>query len=282
MSYSKLIIIEGIPGSGKTTTAKFVEERLASKKMNVCLFNEGNPNHPADFEQTAFFEHKDYNEMVIKCKNIGIDIQPYSNEQGRGSLVQYGKLMAEMNGNIPDDILQHLYKNDVYELPLELHTEFILDRWKSFVEEAKNRDNVYIFECCFIQNPITVLLGKHNAPKEQILAFLHKLAQIIKPLYPHIIYIHQEDIRKTVENVMKQRSKEWFEHVCFYYTQQEYGKSKDLSNDLDGVVQFLTNRKLIEFEFLKDLFLHNMILDNSNNEWEVMLEKVQNYLQEIQ
>jgi thymidylate kinase len=50
---TKLIVVEGIPGSGKTTTANFIKELLDERNISNQLFLEGDLNHPADFESVA-------------------------------------------------------------------------------------------------------------------------------------------------------------------------------------------------------------------------------------
>lgn len=51
---SKLILIEGLPGSGKSTTARLVHEILMQKGIESELFCEGDLDHPADYESVAF------------------------------------------------------------------------------------------------------------------------------------------------------------------------------------------------------------------------------------
>ena len=44
---NKLILVEGIPGAGKTTTARKIRDELISQGQNVVLYEEG-MSHPAD------------------------------------------------------------------------------------------------------------------------------------------------------------------------------------------------------------------------------------------
>jgi hypothetical protein len=46
MRESKLIFVEGLPGSGKTTTAAWLASRLRSERVMVNLFLEHQPEHP--------------------------------------------------------------------------------------------------------------------------------------------------------------------------------------------------------------------------------------------
>jgi hypothetical protein len=46
MRNTKLIFVEGLPGSGKTTTASWLAARLQSERLMVNLFLEHQPEHP--------------------------------------------------------------------------------------------------------------------------------------------------------------------------------------------------------------------------------------------
>ena len=46
MRDTKLIFVEGLPGSGKTTTASWLAARLQSERLMVTLFLEHQPEHP--------------------------------------------------------------------------------------------------------------------------------------------------------------------------------------------------------------------------------------------
>ena len=45
---TRLIIVEGLPGSGKSTTAAMVAAELEARGKDVVCVDEGAANHPAD------------------------------------------------------------------------------------------------------------------------------------------------------------------------------------------------------------------------------------------
>lgn len=51
---TNLIIVEGLPGSGKSTTAAMIAEILKGKKRQVCCVDEGVQEHPADYADYDF------------------------------------------------------------------------------------------------------------------------------------------------------------------------------------------------------------------------------------
>ena len=45
---TRLFIVEGLPCSGKSTTAKYMAERLSAMGRRVLCVDEGTGEHPAD------------------------------------------------------------------------------------------------------------------------------------------------------------------------------------------------------------------------------------------
>jgi thymidylate kinase len=62
MVTSKLILVEGLPGSGKSTTATITNEILKDLNIDTKLFLEGNAEHPADYEGGSFFTKTEFAE----------------------------------------------------------------------------------------------------------------------------------------------------------------------------------------------------------------------------
>ena len=46
---NRLIIVEGLPASGKSTRAKSIAEKMRENGLTVCCVDEGAENHPADY-----------------------------------------------------------------------------------------------------------------------------------------------------------------------------------------------------------------------------------------
>ena len=51
---TNLIIVEGLPGSGKSTTAARIADELREKGEKVICVDEGVPGHPADYADYDF------------------------------------------------------------------------------------------------------------------------------------------------------------------------------------------------------------------------------------
>lgn len=54
---SRLILVEGIPGAGKTTTARKIKEKLIDEGKEAILYEEG-MSHPADMAWECLFKRR--------------------------------------------------------------------------------------------------------------------------------------------------------------------------------------------------------------------------------
>ncbi|WP_253197851.1 hypothetical protein [Clostridium gasigenes] len=273
-----MIIIEGLPGVGKSTTAENVYDILKDKGINTEIYSEGNYNHPADFDGVAYLNSEDFNmlkQVHSKSKDLLNKIKiKYHN----GYLIPYRKAIEEQQMSFGYELFNDITKNDIYELPMELHTELILSKWNEFVNNCINEDKVVIFECCFIQNPVTVSMIRNNSLKEVTMSYINSLAEKIVPLEPILIYVEQEDIKVSFNRAVSERPKEWIDGFINYYTNQGYGLSNNL-NGLDGVMQVFEARSKLEREIYDSLKLVKYKIDNSKFNLNLLRERINSIIE---
>lgn len=66
---SRLILVEGIPGAGKTTTARKIKEKLIDEGKEAIFYEEG-MSHPADMAWNACLKEDEYNDFIKKCSEM--------------------------------------------------------------------------------------------------------------------------------------------------------------------------------------------------------------------
>ncbi|KYP82068.1 hypothetical protein [Ferroacidibacillus organovorans] len=275
MTKCKLIVVEGVWGLGKTTTAQFIYDHLIESGVKVSLFLEGDLDHPADYDKVACFTVQEYNRILQKHSASIALIRSMTEDRGAYKFIPYGKCRREMGDVLPDELLADVMQHDIYDgiLPLERYCEVHLTRWREFVQTQLQRDEITIFECCFIQNPLTAMLGRYDAPEEAIINYVLELANVIKPLFPQLIYFHPGDVRVTLNRAFEKRSSEWKEGVTQYFTKQGYGLSHGLTG-FDGLVEFLVVRTHIERKVLRQLPLRKKVIDNNDLNWDRVRQEV--------
>ena len=259
---TKLIIIEGLPGSGKSTIAQLVHDILTEFGEETQVILEGNLDHPADYDGVANYKKDEFNILLSENEKFKGLINDRVIKQGNDYFIPYRKMKKEYGAAFPDELLNTIFKKDIYELPLDQNSELIIDKWKKFNEDALHHDTTYIFECNFIQNPVTIGMVKNNSSKETVINYVLQLEDIVKGLNPLLIYIDQKDLKFVFNKAIRERSKEWSEGFIEYYTNQGYGKANNF-HGIEGTIQVLEARKKFEMEIFKMLKIEKKKIDNS-------------------
>ncbi len=245
---TSLFLVEGLPGSGKTTTAEALTRLLQKEQINTRLHIEGDLNHPADYESVAYLTMDEWTDF--QSKDASLDVLRFAEVFNDYVLVSYRKWQSKQN--VPEAALSFLQARDIYELPFELHQSLILKKWEAFVAQALTTDTTYVFECCFLQNPLTMGLIKYDLPEETLRAYIERLATIIAPLQPVLVYVDQPDVERSFRKALKERPTEWADGFVSYYTEQAYGVNHSLLG-VEGTIAILRERKALEHQLLKTL-----------------------------
>lgn len=262
---TKLIIVEGLPGFGKSTTASIINDILIEKNIVSELFLEGNLNHRADYDGVACFTSIEFESLLVNCGHFKEVFQEKVTMMGNKCLLPYKKIKNEYGAKFPDKLFNMIIKNDIYELPFEVNKHLITEKWRKFAGNAENEHLTYIFECCFIQNPVTIGMIKYGEKKENVVNYVITLTEIIENLNPILIYINQDDLEFSFKKAVKERSKEWSDGFIDYYTTQGYGKINGYTG-LDGTMKVLEARRDIENEIFDRLKINKVKINNSQYE----------------
>jgi len=276
---NRLILVEGIPGVGKTTIAKHIKNHLDEKNIKSKLYLEGNLEHPADYESVACLDEKVFNDLINKYDINEEIISEYITRENTDYFINYGMILKNKIYNDNKLFLKALMSNDVYSLPIQKFIRVTKDKWKRFVKASENESCVYILECCFMQNPLTTMLAYHNQSEDVIKNHINNLSRIIDPLNPLIIFLEPKDIKETLDYIKINRSKEWYNFVEDYITNQAYGKENELKG-YDGVITFYSHLKKIALESYALLNCGKIKLVSSKINWNKNDKKINAFIEQ--
>lgn len=273
---TKLILVEGLPGSGKSTTASLIHEIIQAHHVDAELFTEGNLDHPADYEGAACFTKDEFDQLLTDSGELKEVFLNQSRQRGTEFILPYRKIQNEYG--FSDDLLSAISQKDIYELPFERNMELITDKWGDFTEKALTGSKTYIFECCFIQNPITIGMVKYGEPKEKVMNYVNRLADAIEPLHPILFYVEQDNLAFSFKKAIQERPTEWSTGFIEYYTNQGYGKQHQ-QQGLEGTLKVLEARRALEGEIFETIRFKKELLNNSTFELEkhksILTDKLQ-------
>ncbi len=262
MRRCNLILIEGVPGSGKTTLAAAIAGQLTAAGVPTRLVLEGDLNHPADYEMVAHYNALDFADLLRRFPEASGVLARHVEIQGDDRFVAYRRL-AQQGAGLDDAVLAELAQHDVYETPSpETYGRLAIQRWERFVAEVQGGP-VVILESCFLQNPLTVLLAKHNLAPAPAVAHLQRLAAAVRPLDPLLVYLWQPDTRATLEHAAAERPADWLNFVIGYVTGQAWGRATGQAG-FDGMVAFYEMRKTLELDALPRLGIPTLAVENSD------------------
>ncbi len=185
MPGTKLILLEGIPGSGKSTAGTYLQNYLEKAGFPVRFWHEGDFDNPADFEGIACLNTSQYRKLIAHHPGHARLLEEQLTVRGDDHLIKYRKLQYLYPEQIPSRLIVELSGYDVYDgLPMKDYCRLALQRWQDFQTSAAQSDEITILECCFLQNPLTVMLARHNADPLLAREQIEKMARIIEPLIP--------------------------------------------------------------------------------------------------
>ncbi len=253
----KLYIVEGLPCTGKSTAAKFVAE-----KTGGIYVDEGNGNHPADYEFQAFIPDRalggfseDEKEILLGC----------AVKRENGIIVPLSELK--------DELFEKALKFKIYDfLDWETERGVMLDKWREFAENCGEK--AYVFNCVFLQNPMCETMMRFNFDVNVSFNYINEICRITAPLEPLIIYLKNDNEAESVKNAVKERGGEWLNAVVDYHCNGGYGKANGLSG-FDGYIKALEERQRRELEILAKLPVKSIVIDNPQRDYEQAYKKIE-------
>ncbi|KFI64246.1 hypothetical protein BCUN_2111 [Bifidobacterium cuniculi] len=102
--------------------------------------------------------------------------------------------------------------------------------------------------------------------EEQSRDYIARIADIIEPMEPLVVYLDNPDVRTTVDRVLDERGNDWLEAVTAYHVRQGYGLEHGLQG-YDGYIACLEERKRRERHILQSLPLASLTLSRDLAAW---------------
>lgn len=273
----KLIIIEGIPGSGKTTTASKVRDYYNNKGLKTKLYQEGDL-HPTDLAWCAVMKKNQYLEFYNTHPDLQDKLNEYSKPFNDHFIVAYTKLGIPMKDK---KIEKYFIPYEYYDrkVSLEIFSKTHRELWHSFLTEEHNED-IIIFECALFQNHINELMVMHESNHQTIVDHVVNLIPKNRTCEIEIYYLDTPNTKRTIDRVANERMSpdltkwdHWIDLVKKYVYESPYGIKHNL-NTTNDLYDVFNKRKVIEFDIMKAIDAKVHIIDNPNYNWDEVWGKI--------
>lgn len=249
-----IFFIEGLPGSGKSTFARRLADRLKGLGHTVKVFNEG-VLHPISLAWTAILDGEKYEEVLSKYPKYEDAIRKQSIIRGNQYHLAYTKVpvdKADYGFYREIGALEVRHWDDV-ESVLEVYDTL----YHAFARES-DTDTVYIFESIFLQNHINPLLLKHGMGKDEATRYFKRLIEPIASEEMTFLFVRQADVESILKRITEERVSpspdhpDWIDQALSYLKDQPYSKTLGYEG-YPGLVQYFKDRQSLERRILDTL-----------------------------
>ncbi|GAA5210867.1 hypothetical protein [Microbacterium kyungheense] len=252
---SGLVMVEGLPGAGKSTVAHGLAEWLALHGHAAVSWPEGRADHPVDFERVALLEATAWDRLRVRFPEWESRLLSVSHDVGGVLVVKHGLL-----GDLPPALGDELRGLDAYDgaITAGLYSRALTDSWRRF-GAAPPPAEVQVWECVLIQNPVCAFIARLDESPLALERHVRGLVEAVRPHDPALVYLDVGDPLPALESAARERPDEWLQFVIEYHTQQGYGRRRGLDG-FDGYVEFMRHRRALELDLVSRLPLPTLVV----------------------
>jgi hypothetical protein len=253
---TKLIIFEGIPGSGKTTTSQLLHKRFLENGIDSNLFIEG-CKHPIDLTFYAYLTLSEFETIIRKYQDQADWLKENSVIEDDYVLSPY-KIPEPYPYN--EILIEYLRSKEIcYSskpiVPFGTFKKVFIRRFERYIEEMLNKNQTTIFESVLLQHQIHDINRLYpDIIDNEIIEYLSNIADIIMPLNPVLFYISQSSVKESLT------------HTAFIRSKPKWST--------EDTIAYYERRKALELNAIKAFPFHSVILDNSNYNWDKMCDDI--------
>lgn len=212
MIQSKLLLVEGLPSTGKSTNSGILRTQLHQNGHAVRWIHEIARPHPTLFFHEACLTADEYHQFVVSHPHTKLLLDALAVH--RGTFIAVDLLEIEWNHRetFGEDAYRDLAQYDVWNFPLQKYVDVALEKWKSFVDSQILQEEVIILDSSIFQFQIYTFLLE-MAPMHVLQDFVKKIYDIIRPLNPVLIYLFRENVEDTIGYLIADRGQEFLERI---------------------------------------------------------------------
>ncbi len=245
MVETKLILIEGIPGAGKSTLQDYLYQQYKLHGIPSQIFTEEARDHPIRFSFT------------------------YTSDDFRQKYPAEWEIFYKKNPGYNKNGFLNRYWQDIA-------INQMLHDWESFVKNSINDQTVTIMDSRF-WNAISLPMVYSEFSVEEVIDVNKRIASIINPIQPVLINLYTTDVKGDISRLPEIRGEKWADFLvkrdrdCSWFVSRGY-------RDWEGMIIFwdefikLTEMMHAYLEFPK------LKLVNPHEDWDASYNKIHEFL----
>lgn len=250
-----VVLVEGLPGAGKSTHAHALGVTLAESGVAALHWPEGRSDHPVDFENVSLVPHGILAHLREKDPSAWYELRAQAERYPDGWIIRRTDQLT-----VPEGIAEQVRRLDAYDgdVTADSHRRALVESWRRF-GAREPRPEVQIWECVLIQNPLTALVARFDQPPHALAEHAQQLVSAIRSHNPMLVYLDPGDPEPVLRRAAHERPPEWLDSAVRYRTDQGYSRRRGLTG-FDGYVAFLRMRRELELDLVRSLDLPSLVV----------------------
>lgn len=276
MTDSRLILLEGMPSTGKTTNSRFIQIQLERQGIETEWIHEVAMPHPVLFFDEVGLTHDEYRDFIKEHPTVADILDQISVVRKNTVSVNLNLIRWYDKDLFDQNAYQALLQFDVWKFPIERYELFALDKWNCFTEQVLyNESKVYIVDSAVFQYQIFRYLFE-NKPYEELQNLVSQIEDIIKPLRPSLLFLYRENAEATIDYLEKDRGTAYLDNLYQRDRNQPYYRDKP--DGVESFKQFLRDYSVLVNRLFNSFAGNKLSLEISKGNWTELEEKMLSFL----
>lgn len=233
---TKLIIMEGLPGTGKTTNSFFLLCQLERNGIATRWIHENARPHPTSYFNEACLSYEELDLFYQRFPHTKSIIEKIGMKRRTTIELDLMEIKWHYLEDFGEEAFEEINKFDVWNFTLDQYERVALEKWEAFTLVASKASEVILLDSSLFQFQIFTFLLK-NAPYERLKGFIQKLFDILVLLKPVLIYFYREKIEEAITYLEKQRGIGFLEYI--YERDKKEPFYENRPTGAEGMRQFL-------------------------------------------
>ena len=272
---TKLIILEGLPGTGKTTDSFFLLTQLERNGVEARWIHEVSRPHPTSYYDEACLTYEELDKFYQRFPHTRTILEEIGMRRRTTIEVDLMEISWKHLQDFGQEAFEELRKYDVWNFDLDQYERVALEKWEVFAAEVSEASEVALLDSSLFQFQIFTFLLK-NAPYERLEGFIQKLFNILTPLKPVLIYLYREKIEDAIAYLEKDRGVDFLEYI--YERDKKEPFYEDRPAGAEGMRQFLMHYGGWVNNLYEEAQCKKMALELSKEQWSLYEEELLSFL----
>ena len=262
---NRLILLEGLPGTGKSTNSFKIYEQLYRNGKKVDWIHEVSGPHPVLFFTESCMSKEEYQKFKMKYHEIAELLDEVAEVRKTTVGIDQDTISRRLQEAQEQAWYQELLQYDAFPKSLDRYELQALEKWEAFAKKAlEDEETVFIIDSSIFQYQIFTYLLKQE-PYERLKTFVCRIAEYIKPLNPLLIYLYREHVEDSIAFLKEQRGEQDLVSTWERDQGEPYYQSKQ--KDVTAFYDFLKDYARYAEDLFETLKFDKRKIEISENTW---------------